>query len=74
MKNLYYKKCSHLLHLIVTIIFIPWVVVWFACAVRVSRHNEMVARQRQMVNHEEQVELLRLIAAQRADLQQGVLK
>lgn len=39
---MYYKKCSHILHLIMTLIIWPWVVVWVVCALRVSSHNRLV--------------------------------
>ena len=37
------RKTSHLLHLIMTIIFIPWVLVWIWCATSNSRYNAQIA-------------------------------
>lgn len=64
MKSYHYKSCSHVLHAIVSILFFPWLIVWLACAVHVSRHNSWVTRKRASEAHEEQLDLLRTIAAQ----------
>ena len=70
MKGLYYKSCSHVFHFIMCLLTgFLWIIVWLACAVHVSRHNTWVARQREREQHEEQIELLRQIAAQNAGKQ-----
>jgi len=43
-----------------------WVIVWFACAVHVSRHNAAMTRIREDRKHEEQMTLLRLMEARQA--------
>lgn len=39
-----YKNTWHILHLIITLIFFPWVLVWICCAMINSQHNARVDR------------------------------
>lgn len=70
MKSYHYKSCSHVVHFILSILTGGfWLPIWLAFGVHVSRHNSWVARQREREQHEEQIELLRQIAAQNAGKQ-----
>ena len=49
---------SHLIHLIITILFFPWVIVWLLCAISASGSR----RKREDRRKDEELELLRKIA------------
>lgn len=51
---------SHLVHLIITILFFPWAVVWALCAISASGSR----RKREDKRKEEELQLLRIIANQ----------
>lgn len=36
------RNTWHILHFIVTVVFIPWVLVWIGCTVINTRHNKSV--------------------------------
>lgn len=50
---------GHVFHLIMTIIFFPWIIVWVGCAVSAGNKR----RRGEMRMREEELQLLRTIAA-----------
>lgn len=62
-----YRTCWHLLHLILSIIFFPWLIVWFCLAISAARHNRAVnaAAQRAVLEEsKKQTETLALLYQQ----------
>lgn len=41
---MYYKETAHFLHFILTLLFLPWVVVWVWRVLSNSQHNKMIER------------------------------
>ena len=39
-----YKKTTHWGHLIITLLFFPWFLIWMACAASDASHNKKVDR------------------------------
>lgn len=36
------KKTSHIFHGIMTVLFVPWVIVWVICHMKTKEHNDMI--------------------------------
>lgn len=51
---------AHVFHLIITIIFFPWLIVWVACVVSSGNKRKRLEDRRR----DEQIELLKIIANQ----------
>jgi len=47
-----YKETKHILHFILTILFVPWVVVWIGCGVMNSLHNQEIDIKIENIGHE----------------------
>lgn len=57
-----YKKTTHWGHLIITLLFFPWFLIWMACAASDASHNKKVDRwkeDQQRKSQNEELELLR---------------
>lgn len=51
---------AHICHLIMTIIFLPWIIVWVGCAVSAGNKR----KRQQDLKRDEELQLLRIIANQ----------
>lgn len=51
---------SHVFHLIMTIIFFPWILIWIICAVSAGNKR----KRQQDIKRDEELQLLRIIANQ----------
>lgn len=52
---------SHVIHLILTIIFFPWLIVWVACAVSASNSRKRMEDRKR----DEQIELLKQLVKEK---------
>jgi len=50
-----YKNTWHILHLILTLLFWPWLLVWICCAMLNSQHNAKVDR----IKRDEEMRMMR---------------
>lgn len=50
-----YKNTWHILHLILTLLFWPWLLVWICCAMLNNQHNAKVDR----IKRDEEMRMMR---------------
>lgn len=50
-----YKNTWHILHLIITLLFWPWLLVWICCAMLNNQHNAKVDR----IKRDEEMRMMR---------------